>query len=273
MSAEEQILDQYREELDLIAELEAAGAARHDAELARTLAASAAYDELSALRADALEQTTAEIGETFAELDAVLQDKFNDLTGYVGAVRDAALTTTDQTLGAIRDITDTIGDQLADGSGKAAKRMHAVSVSAGVAQATISTLVGIMKAMEMGFPIGPIAAAGIAVQGAATVAKIISTPGPQAHMGQIAPSTGLQPDEVTSRGGVRALRSETILDSATSARLGEAGARSLMDGGGGGAVVVPAPWKHLDAELEEVLLRDSRTSRALAGNGRIGRRS
>lgn len=274
MTAEEQILAQYREELALIAELEAAGAAAHDAELARTLAASAAYDELSALRAAALEETTAEIGATFAELDAVLEQKFADLTGYVGAVRDAALTTTDQTLGAIRDITDTIGDQIADGSSKAAKRMHAVSVSAGVAQATISTLVGIMKAMEMGLPVGPIVAAGVAVQGAATVARIIATPAPQAHMGQIAPSTGLQPDEVTTAGGVRALRSETILDSATSARLGEAGARSLMDGAGSGRpVVVPAPWKHLDGELEEVLLRDSRTSRALAGNGRIGRRS
>ena len=158
------------------------------------------------------------------------------------------------------DLSGILSEEMTKNNKKAAKAMFVVSKAAAIAQAIISTAVGVTKALEEygPTPVGFAAAAAVGIIGGVQIAKIKSQPAP-AHMGD-----PLAPDE-RRVSGRRVLATETVLDSATTRRMGgEDGLREAMRGGGSSQPVqVNLTYKHLDREVARLMRSNSRTRRAV----------
>lgn len=158
------------------------------------------------------------------------------------------------------DLSGILSEEMTKNNKKAAKAMFVVSKAAAIAQAIISTAVGVTKALEEygPTPVGFAAAAAVGIIGGVQIAKIKSQSAP-AHMGD-----PLAPDE-RRVSGRRVLATETVLDSATTRRMGgEDGLREAMRGGGSSQPVqVNLTYKHLDREVARLMRSNSRTRRAV----------
>lgn len=234
-----------------------AAADREAAEAAKERAA-ANRQSIDALIAD-LNTVSAETGvaidQTVAQLDAALNEvemlALQDQEAIKGGIIES--------LGAVASLSSTLSDQMAEDNKKTALALFRTSQAAGLVQVAINTQVAISKALaQLGPVAGPVAAVGLGLAGAAQAAVIAAQP-PPAHMGD-----PLAPDE-RRVSGRRVLATETVLDSATTRRMGgEDGLREAMRGGGGSQPVqVNLTYKHLDREIARLMRSNSRTRRAV----------
>ena len=206
--------------------------------------------------------------EQYDTLTGQVAGKQAELSEETRGVEDAAkasekalkLKGVQESLEATAELSGMLAEKLGEDSKKAALTMFRISKAAGLASITISTAVGISKTIEeYGMtPIGIVAAVGVGLLGAAQAATVASAP-PPAHMGD-----PLAPDERTVSGR-RVLATETVLDSATTRRMGgEDGLREAMRGGGSSQPVqVNLTYKHLDREVARLMRSNSRTRRAV----------
>jgi len=178
--------------------------------------------------------------------------------------RDDSITAAGNAIAAAGLLTDAIGTN--------AQKSFAINQALALADITVNTASAIMKAAAVSA--NPILIASMAALGVAQAAAVMAAQPPQAaHMGGVATRDPLAPDEGLSR---RILSGETILDRATTNRIGQAGIRSMMQGGGGDqAVRIVVPYKHLDREIGRLGRNDSRSSRtmrraAIISTGQLG---
>jgi hypothetical protein len=161
----------------------------------------------------------------------------------------------DASLSAVSSLSSTISNQLTEDNKKAALALFRTSQAAGLVQVAINTAIARTRALaELGPIAGPVAAVGITLAGAAQAA-LIAAQSPPAHMGD-----PLAPDERTVSGR-RVLATETVLDSATTRRMGgEDGLREAMRGGDSSQPVnVNITYKHLDRDVARLMRSNSRT--------------
>lgn len=207
--------------------------------------------------------------EQYDTLTGQITDKQARLSEEQQGVEDAAIAAekalrldgVQEGLKTTTDLSSILSEEMIENNKKAAKAMFVVSKAAAVAQAIISTAVGVTKAFEEygPTPIGFAAAAAVGVLGGIQIATIKAQPAP-AHMGD-----PLAPDE-RQVSGRRVLATEAVLDSATTRRMGgEDGLRQAMRGGGVGGqpVQVNLTYKHLDREVARLMRSNSRTRRAV----------
>jgi len=194
--------------------------------------------------------------EQYSTLSGQIADKQAELEDAAKASGKALnLDSVQAGLEATADLSSTLATSLVKDNKKAALAMHRTSQAAGIANVAIATSVAIMKALgQLGPVAGAIAGVAIGVTGAAQIAAIASQPAP-AHMGD-----PLAPDERTVSGR-RVLATETVLDSATTRRMGgEDGLREAMRGGDSSQPVnVNITYKHLDRDVARLMRSNSRT--------------
>ena len=188
-----------------------------------------------------------------------------DREAFQSAALAGASSVTSSISSIAQDMTSIVGTE----SAKAALAMFRISQAAGIANATVSTIVAATKALELGPIAGPIAAGAMYAAGAANVALIAAQPPPQVqrHMGE--PLRGardpLAPDEY-SAGGVRGLRQEVPTQGGM---LSSAGVNALNASRVQASVqVVPSPWKHLDREAPRLIGSASHTARSVRRQSR-----
>ena len=149
-------------------------------------------------------------------------------------------------------LSATLSDQMAEDNVKGAKVMFKISQAAALGDIAMATSVAIMKAL--GNPLGGrIAAAGIAMTGAAQTAIVMAQKPPAEHLGSGMPGSGdpLAPDERLS-GARRILAQELSGPGGTVNSMGSSMVNDLNSGrlsGGGGQITAVIGRTHLDQEL------------------------
>jgi len=248
--AEESLTESTKGQADADKEAAKAAAERAAANQANIDALKAQLNEAASESGELIDQTVADLEAAFIEIEmlaardqAVLKDSFST------------------TLSAVGDLSSILSQQMAEDNKKASLALYRVSKAAGLVQVAINTAIGVSKAIaEYGpTPVGFAAALAVGAVGAVQAATIASQPAP-AHMGD-----PLAPDE-RQVSGRRVLATETVLDSATTRRMGgEDGLRQAMRGGGVGGqpVQVNLTYKHLDREVARLMRSNSRTRRAV----------
>ncbi len=128
-----------------------------------------------------------------------------------------------------------------DAQKSAAMVSFAVTQASAIAEITINTARAVMAAMALG-PAGVPQAVMAGTLGAASLAKVIATPGPQFHIGGQIGQRSVKPDEVN----IRARSGEGVLTSRGMASIGGAqGLRNANRGGLSGAeMVVVQKFQH-----------------------------
>jgi predicted nucleic acid-binding Zn-ribbon protein len=247
--AEESLTESTKGQADADKEAAKAAAERAAANQANIDALKAQLNEAASESGELIDQTVADLDAAFTEIEMLaLRDQ--------EAIQEGI----SESLGAVASLTQTLSRQLAEENKKTALALFRTSQAAGLVQVAINTQVAISKALaELGPIAGPIAAVGLGLAGAAQAAIIAAQPAP-AHMGD-----PLAPDE-RQVSGRRVLATETVLDSATTRRMGgEDGLRQAMRGGsvGGQPVQVNLTYKHLDREVARLMRSNSRTRRAV----------
>lgn len=171
------------------------------------------------------------VGQEFADARLAIE---RDYAGKVEAMeaeqdekrRDELMSKATYTMGVYSSLLGAIEARLEEGN----ERQKAAAKKVGIAQVVISTAAGVMKAFEQfGWPYGLIPAAAVVAQGAIAGSQIASahqgrtldTAPTYAHQGR-----GPAPDEVD----VRTLRSESVLNTQATRRLGEQGVNALNGG-------------------------------------------
>jgi len=211
----------------------------------------AAEEEAAAARAKMLNQVQAGIDEVVANTE----DALDQIEAMILKDQEAIESGVDASLSAVSSLSSTISNQLTEDNKKAALALFRTSQAAGLVQVAINTAIARTRALaELGPIAGPVAAVGITLAGAAQAA-LIAAQSPPAHMGD-----PLAPDERTVSGR-RVLATETVLDSATTRRMGgEDGLREAMRGGDSSQPVnVNITYKHLDRDVARLMRSNSRT--------------
>ncbi len=275
LTATEKVRAAYQEQLRDIDLLVAKGGDAALAQQARDEARAAMILELSEMEREAIETSTEQTQVLFDQVVSRMEAFVAEIDAYRQKQQDAIIGGIGNTLSAVSTLASLAAEKASESSRQQAKRLHRLAQTAGISEVAINTAVAITKALAQLGPIaGVVATAGLVAQGAAQTAVIAAQKPPQAHLGQIAPSTRFSPDEAMSPGGRRVTTSEHVIPAANAPGFAEELHDLLMNKGGRERLVpLPSPWKHLDSELDELLQRDTRTARRLSSSSRLPSRT
>jgi len=234
-----------QEQLARLAELETKGANSIDVMTARVELYNRSLRDTSAATQQWADTTSASLGGTIRELDAMILDLEQQTAAVPGAIAD--------TFGAVGDLASTMADTLAASGKRGARALAVTSKAAGIAQATINTYVGASQALALGPIIGPPAAAAQIALGLAQVAQIAAVPLPEAHIGTPRGAGAMAPDE-RNMFGRKVLQTELSTPGAvansTATKLIDDANNGNLPGGGGQVITAVIGRSHLDTELD-----------------------
>ena len=249
------IENSWWQQVEALSALSDAGAKEQEVQKALAYLNERRARDMSALRATESE----ELDALREKQDAFNQEELDDQAAIKASHQEnmlfAAESTTMFLSGMSEAITETL-ENTGQMSAVAARRLHRLNQSAGVADIVTNAAVAIMKGFAQLGPVGGgINAAAMGALSAAQIAAVVSQPVPEFDMGGMVGGRGFGgPDQV----GASLLTGEAVLDRQTVRNMGGAdGLRSLQRGGGGDTIVVNS-FKHFDRFLASSMRRPSR---------------
>jgi hypothetical protein len=252
---QEKIEQGYWAQVEALDALAASGADAERIQLGMALAEARAMREMSELRAIEAEELDALREKRDADNEEKLADQAAIKAGHQENMQFAAESTTMFLSGMSEAIGETL-ENTGQMSAVAARRLHRLNQSAGVADIVTNAAVAVMKGFAQLGPVGGgINAVAMGALSAAQIAAVVSQPVPEFDTGGMVGSRGFGgPDQV----GASLLTGEAVLDRQTVRNMGGAdGVRSLQRGGGGDTIVVNS-FKHFDRFLASSMRRPSR---------------